>query len=78
MTVFIAKTHKPRSLTPDVVGFLIAGAAISCLLFGFEMASQLGHAERGAALLLAGLAIGRSIFTMPSAAGSPCWIYGGL
>ncbi|WP_454715796.1 MFS transporter [Caulobacter segnis] len=57
-TAFIAETHEPRPFTLDVVGFLISGASISCLLFGFEMASQPGRAAGGVAAILAGLAIG--------------------
>ncbi|MBO9546361.1 MFS transporter [Caulobacter sp.] len=57
-TLFITETHEPRPFQLDVVGFLIAGAAISCLLFGFEMASQPGRALASVAVIIAGLAIG--------------------
>ncbi|WP_229664672.1 MDR family MFS transporter [Sphingomonas metalli] len=39
----------------DLAGFLLSGAALGCLLFGFELASQPGTGRRALGLLAAGV-----------------------
>ncbi|WP_395334536.1 DHA2 family efflux MFS transporter permease subunit [Novosphingobium sp. BL-8H] len=55
---FIANVREDHAHRFDVVGFVLSGIALGCLLFGFEMVSRPGQAAFAAALIAVGVIAG--------------------
>ncbi|HUD30848.1 MAG TPA: MDR family MFS transporter [Novosphingobium sp.] len=55
---FIANIREDRPARFDVVGFVLSGVSLGCLLFGFEMVSRPGEGAMAAALVALGAVAG--------------------
>ncbi|TCM15355.1 EmrB/QacA subfamily drug resistance transporter [Novosphingobium sp. PhB165] len=60
---FIANVREERPNRFDVLGFVLSGIALGCLLFGFEMASRPGREWISAGLVAIGIVAGLSYIT---------------
>jgi EmrB/QacA subfamily drug resistance transporter len=58
VTRFIGQVRGERPPRPDLLGFVLSGVSLGCLLFGFEMTSRPGELRPAAALIAVGLAAG--------------------
>jgi EmrB/QacA subfamily drug resistance transporter len=58
VTKFIDQVQDEAPAPLDLVGFVLAGVSLGCLLFGFEMTSRPGELGRAASLVLIGLISG--------------------
>ena len=58
VTKFIGQVRGDHPPPPDFAGFLISGASLGCLLFGFEMTSRSGELPRALGLIATGFVAG--------------------
>ena len=58
VTKFIGQLRGDHPPPPDFAGFLISGASLGCLLFGFEMTSRSGELPRALGLIATGFVAG--------------------
>jgi EmrB/QacA subfamily drug resistance transporter len=57
-TRYIAEVRGERPAAMDVMGFLLSGLSLGCLLFGFEMSSRSGELAGAFGLILLGVVAG--------------------
>jgi len=58
VTKFIGQVRAERPTRPDLVGFVLSGLSLGCLLFGFEMTSRSGELVQALSLIAVGLVAG--------------------
>jgi len=58
VTKYIVQVKEARRQGMDVLGFVLSGASLGCLLFGFEMTSRSGELTRALVLIAVGLVSG--------------------
>ncbi|WP_199228639.1 MULTISPECIES: MFS transporter [unclassified Caulobacter] len=58
VTLFIDEVRGETPVRADPAGFLLSGASLGCLLFGFEMTSRSGELPQALALIAIGLVAG--------------------
>ena len=57
-TKFVRPLRGERPAPVDMAGFVLSGISLSCLLFGFEMASRSGEGRQALGLVAVGLVVG--------------------